>query len=240
MVPLYGMGQKKLIRFAELETFPNVLQYPENMKGNWHTFFPMNTPLTLELGCGKGEYALGLGRLYPGQNFLGVDVKGNRLWVGAKTALREGLRNVGFMRTQIDRIDTYFAKGEVRDIWLTFPDPQLRISKSKKRLTHPHFLRRYQQFLGQDSYIHLKTDSPVLYAFTLDVIQFYDLELVKTTPDLYALGNLDPALSIQTHYEKLDIAGSRAVHYISFRLPERILQDRDEQLNKRTREREAG
>jgi tRNA (guanine-N7-)-methyltransferase len=236
---IISMGQKKLIRFSELETFPNVLQYPENTRGNWHTLFPGKGPITLELACGKGEYALGMGRLYPDRNFLGVDVKGNRIWVGAKTALKEGLSNVFFLRTQIDRISTYFEKGEVKDIWLTFPDPHLRISRSKKRLTHPNFLRKYQQFLGSDSYIHLKTDSPVLYAFTLDVITQYELELNYHTDDLYALPANDPVLQIQTHYEKLDISGSKKIHYVRFRLPEKTLPDKDKQLNERTRERET-
>jgi tRNA (guanine-N7-)-methyltransferase len=234
------MGQKKLIRFAELETFSNVLQYPENMRGKWHESFAGKSRITLELACGKGEYAVGMGRLFPERNFVGVDIKGNRIWVGAKTALQEGLRNILFLRSQIDRIDTYFNKGEVQDIWLTFPDPQLRISKAKKRLTHPKFLRKYQQFLAPDSYIHLKTDSPVLYAFTLDVIQLYGLELAVSTDDLYAEEIKDPVLQIQTHYEKLDIAKSNKIHYLCFRLPEQTLPDKDELLNQRTRERETG
>lgn len=233
------MGQKKLIRFSELETFPNVLQYPENTRGNWHTIFPRKSRITLELACGKGEYAVGMGRLFPDRNFLGVDVKGNRLWVGAKTALKEALNNVFFLRTQIDRIHSYFEKGEVQDIWLTFPDPHLRISRSKKRLTHPNFLRKYQQFLEAGSYIHLKTDSPVLYAFTLDVIDLYGLELAYATEDLYAQELSDPVFQIHTHYEQLDISGSKRIHYVCFRLPEKILPDKDEQLNKRTRDRET-
>lgn len=233
------MGQKKLIRFAELETFPNVLQYPEHMKGNWSRVFKNNRPLTLELACGKGEYALGMGRMFPERNFLGVDLKGNRLWVGAKTAIKEELSNVAFLRTQIDRIDTYFERGEVAEIWITFPDPQLRLSKSRKRLTHPKFLRSYQQFLTPGGYINLKTDSPVLYGFTLEVVALYGLELITATPNLYEQGTDDPVLSIQTHYEKLDIAGSRRIHYLKFALPETPLPDIDEQLKERLRERET-
>lgn len=233
------MGQKKLIRFAELETFPNVLQYPENMKGNWGSVFDNPRPVTLELACGKGEYALGMGRLFPDRNFLGVDLKGNRLWVGAKTALREGLKNVAFLRTQIDRIQTYFEKGEVEEIWITFPDPQLRVSKSKKRLTHPKFLRAYQQFLAPGGYINLKTDSPVLYAFTLEVIALYKLELTASTHNLYEATPADPVLRIQTHYEKLDIAGSQRIHYLKFRLPDTPLPDLDDQLKEQLRERET-
>lgn len=234
------MGQKKLIRFAELETFPNVLQYPENMKGNWSRVFGNTHPITLELACGKGEYAVGMGRLFPDRNFLGVDQKGNRIWVGAKTCIKEGLNNVAFLRTQIDRIDSYFNRGEVGDIWLTFPDPQLRISRSKKRLTHPKFLRMYQQFLGPGSYINLKTDSPVLYRFTLDVVELYGLELVRATDQLYQEAELDAVLQIKTHYEQLDIAGSNRIHYIRFRIGDKELPEQlDEVLKQRTRERET-
>ena len=125
------MGQKKLIRFAELETFPNVLQFPKNIKGKWNEFFRNEKPITLELACGKGEYAVGLGRLYPQKNFIGVDIKGNRIWAGAKKALTEDLNNVAFLRTEIDQLSEYFAKDEVDEIWITFPDPQLRKSKAK-------------------------------------------------------------------------------------------------------------
>src|SRR5262245_11483912 len=133
------MGQKKLIRFAELNTFPNTLQFPKDMGGKWHAFFKNDHSITLELACGKGEYAVGLGQLYPRRNFIGIDLKGNRIWVGAKKALQLGLDNVAFLRTQIDQVAEYFAKNEVAEIWITFPDPQLRLSKAKKRLTHPKF-----------------------------------------------------------------------------------------------------
>src|SRR5690242_2062099 len=124
------MGQKKLERFAELETMPNVLQFPKEMAGKWNDFFQNKFPITLELACGKGEYAVGLGRLYPQRNFIGIDLKGNRIWVGAKKALNENLKNVAFLRTQIDQIAEYFAENEVSEIWITFPDPQLRMSKA--------------------------------------------------------------------------------------------------------------
>jgi tRNA (guanine-N7-)-methyltransferase len=180
------MGQKKLIRFAAIKTFTNVLQHPEGMAGKWDSFFAKPQPLTLELACGKGEYSVGLGRMHPNKNFLGIDIKGNRLYIGAKKALEEPLPNVGFMRAQIDGIETYFAPGEVGEIWLTFPDPQLRISRAKKRLTHPKFLRKYQSFLNSGSSIHLKTDSPVLYTFTKKVIELYGCILVKDYHDVYA------------------------------------------------------
>lgn len=213
------MGQKKLIRFSEIETFANVLQYPQHMPGNWHKHFKNGNPVTLELACGKGEYAVGLGRLYPQRNFLGVDLKGNRIWVGAKTALKENLTNISFLRSQIDRIAEYFTKDEVDEIWITFPDPQLRSSKHKKRLTHPKFLRLYQQFLKPGGIIHLKTDSPVLYRFTKEVIALYALQIHSDTDDLYHTYELNDELKIKTHYEGLDIAQSNRIHYISFSLP---------------------
>jgi tRNA (guanine-N7-)-methyltransferase len=224
------MGQKKLQRFAEVSTFPNVLQYPENTAGTWHQFFHNNNPITLELACGKGEYAVGLGRLYPDRNFLGVDLKGNRIWVGAKKALQEDLKNVGFLRTQIDRIAGYFAPGEVAEIWLTFPDPQLRTSRARKRLTHPKFLRLYQQIMRPGGYIHLKTDSPSLYRFTKWVIDLYDLPVVQDIEDVYAHQPVSDVLSIKTHYESLDIAQSNKVHYLQFVLPATPLPDKDEAL----------
>ncbi|RYY16172.1 MAG: tRNA (guanosine(46)-N7)-methyltransferase TrmB [Chitinophagaceae bacterium] len=224
------MGQKKLKRFAELLEFSNVLQYPEGTAGKWFERFGNKNPITLELACGKGEYALGLARLYPERNFLGIDVKGNRLWVGAKTATRENLGNVFFMRTQIDRIAGYFSAGEVESIWLTFPDPQLRTSKNSKRLTHPKFLGFYQQFLVPGGSVHLKTDSPSLYRFTKWVIGLHDLELVEDVDDLYTMGELSPELKIKTHYENLDIAQSKTVHYLHFRLPETPLPDKTNEL----------
>jgi tRNA (guanine-N7-)-methyltransferase len=216
------MGQKKLVRFAELETFSNVLQYPVSMPGTWNQFFENTYPIVLELACGKGEYALGLAELYPTKNFLGVDQKGNRLWVGAKKALQRNLKNVAFLRIQIDRITEFFGTEEVDEIWITFPDPQLRISKSKKRLTHPKFLRLYYQLLKPKGKIHLKTDSPDLYRFTKKVIDMYGCTLYKDLDDVYAEPGIPKELQIKTHYEALDIAGSRRVHYLCFSLPEQL------------------
>jgi tRNA (guanine-N7-)-methyltransferase len=216
------MGQKKLKRFADLETFPNVLQYPENIKGKWHAHFQNNNPIVLELACGKGEYAVGLGQLYPQKKFIGIDLKGNRIWVGAKKALHENLTNVAFLRTQIDRVADYFEKNEVHEIWITFPDPQLRTGKAKKRLTHPKFLRLYQQFLTPGGFIHMKTDSPVLYRFTKLVIEKYNCTLLEDFDDLYKNESLPDELKIKTHYESLDIAGSNRIYYIKFSLPEAL------------------
>lgn len=223
------MAQKKLYRFAQIKSFPNVLEYPENMKGEWNAFFKNNQPLVLELACGRGEYTIGLAGMFPHQNFIGVDVKGNRMYIGAKQALDTGLHNAAFLRTQIEMIASYFAPGEVDEIWITFPDPQLRLSKAKKRLTHPRFLRLYQQILKPGGRIHLKTDSPDLFRFTLTVARLYDLQLHHVMDNVYADAQRNPVLNIQTHYEKMDIAQSRRTHYICFSLPD-IFPDRDEVL----------
>lgn len=234
------MGQKKLIRFAELNTFSNVLQYPENIKGKWNEFFKNKNPITLELACGKGEYAVGLGQLYSNKNFIGVDQKGNRIWVGAKKALQLQLNNVAFLRIQIDQANEYFAANEVNEIWITFPDPQLRTGKAKKRLTHPKFLRLYQQILGPGGFIHLKTDSPDLYHFTKTVIERYNCILLEDISDVYNSDNISDELMIKTYYESLDIAGSNRIHYLKFSLPE-ILPDKqkDKELQEFLRENET-
>ena len=224
------MAQKKLIRFKEINSFANVLQYPENMHGQWKHFFKNQNPITLELACGKGEYTVGLAKVYPDKNYIGVDIKGNRLWVGAKKCIDEKITNAAFLRTEIDKINSYFNAGEVDEIWITFPDPQLRKSKAKKRLTHPKFLRLYKQFLRLGGYIHLKTDSPDLYYFTKMVIDHYELTIIADIKDLHKNKNLPPELKIQTHYESLDIAGSNAIFYLCFVLPE-MLNGNDETLN---------
>ncbi len=216
------MGQKKLTRFAELASFPNVLQFPSNMAGQWHSLFKNDQPIVVELACGKGEYAVGLGRLNPNKNFIGIDIKGNRLWVGAKKALQENLSNVAFLRVQIDHINEFFDTGEISEIWLTFPDPQLRKSKAKKRLTHPRFLRMYQEFLLPGGKIHLKTDSPELYRFTKKVIELYHCQLHVDWEDLYTQGDLPGELLIKTFYESLNISGSNRVHYLCFTLPQQL------------------
>jgi tRNA (guanine-N7-)-methyltransferase len=222
------MGQKKLKRFAEIKTFPNVLEKPEHMQGKWSDFFKNTNPLVLELACGRGEYTVGLARLYQDKNFLGVDIKGNRIYIGAKKCLDEKLNNGAFLRTQIEMLPTYFNPSEVDEIWITFPDPQLRTAHAKKRLTHPRFLRLYQQLLKQDGIIHLKTDSPKLYDFTKKVIELYGLTKLDDCDDVY--GKSDKGeLKIKTHYEGLDIAQSNKIFYLQFKLPATIV-DIDEQL----------
>ncbi|GAC1380603.1 MAG: tRNA (guanosine(46)-N7)-methyltransferase TrmB [Ginsengibacter sp.] len=219
------MGQKKLKRFSEIKSFSNVLEYPENMKGRWHNYFKNSNRIVLELACGKGEYTVGLAKLYPNQNFIGVDIKGNRMWAGAKYALENNLNNASFLRTHIDKIENYFDKEEVSSIWITFPDPQLRKSRAKKRLTHPYYLRNYLKILTSTGYIHLKTDSPDLYEFTKHVISFFDLSISDDVPNVYATENVSEELSIKTHYEKLDIAKSSKIFYLSFALNDHLLDN---------------
>jgi tRNA (guanine-N7-)-methyltransferase len=257
------MGQKKLIKFAAIKEYNNVLEFPQDMQGKWAAFFDAlkkgtstidisslsisdghfvsnvssinkednaTTPLTLELACGRGEYAVGLGRMFTEQHFIGIDLKGNRIWKGASIANKDGLTNVAFVRSQIELTSNYFAKDEVDEIWITFPDPQLRWSKSKKRLTHPKFLRLYQQFLKNDGIVHLKTDSPLLYNFTLKVIELYGLHLIYKTDNLYAEQNIDPRCLIKTYYEGLDIAQSNKIHYIQFNIDKDLPLELDEVL----------
>jgi tRNA (guanine-N7-)-methyltransferase len=256
------MGQKKLIKFAAIKAYENVLEFPQDMQGKWAAFFDAlnkgispidiaslsisdnpvvlnvssnnndnaSTSLTLELACGRGEYAVGLGRMFPEQQFIGIDLKGNRIWKGASIANKDGLKNVAFVRSQIELTSNYFAKDEVDEIWITFPDPQLRWSKAKKRLTHPKFLRLYQQFLKKDGVVHLKTDSPLLYHFTLKVIEMYGLDLIYKTDHLYAEQNIDPRCLIKTYYEGLDIAQSNKIHYIQFNIDKDLPLELDEIL----------
>lgn len=224
------MGQKKLFRFNEIKGFPNVLEYPENIAGKWKDHFGNGHPIVLELACGRGEYSIGLAVLHPQNNYIGSDIKGNRIYIGAKHALENNLRNAAFLRTQIEKLDEYFSEGEVSEIWITFPDPQLRLSTAKKRLTHPRFLRLYQKFLKPGGIIHLKTDSPDLHRFTSKVIELYGLTLLAETSDAYASAFDSPELRIRTHYESLDIAQSNRIHYIKFQLPA-VIPNHDEVLN---------
>ena len=222
------MAQKKLIRFAQIKSFSNVLEYPVEMQGKWHSFFKNDHPVVLELACGRGEYTNGLAAIHQEQNFIGVDVKGSRMYIGAKYALNNKLNNAAFLRTQIEMLNTYFAAAEVDEIWITFPDPQLRTSTAKRRLTHPRFLRLYQQVLKPRGNIHLKTDSPALFLFTKKVIELYGLLLVDEMEDVYANPH-SQELDIKTHYEGLDIAQSKKIYYLKFQLRGDI-PDRDEAL----------
>ncbi len=233
------MGHKKLVRFEAIKQFKNVLQFPENMAGNWHSFFENKNELTLELACGKGEYTVSLAQKYPLRNFIGVDLKGNRIWAGAKKCLDNNITNAAFLRTQIERIHEYFAKEEVKEIWITFPDPQLRLSKAKKRLTHPRFLRLYQQILTKGGVIHLKTDSPDLYRFTLKVAELYNLNVLEASDDIYSQQEIPQDLDIKTYYESLDIAKSSRVHYVRFTVDNELPAEKDIILKQLLSESEA-
>ena len=225
------MGKGKLAKFAEMETFSNVFQYPFSvvdnvpfeMKGHWREqYFKNNHPVVLELGCGKGEYTVELARLYPEMNFIGVDIKGARMWTGAKQALEEGLKNVAFLRTNIEIIDRFFAESEVQEIWLTFSDPQMK--NAHKRLTSTFFLNRYRKFLVDGGIVHLKTDSNFLFTYTTCMVKENKLPVVFSTEDLYHTEGLDEEthkiLSIQTYYESMWIERGLNIRYMKFFLPQ--------------------
>ena len=223
------MAQKKLLRFAQIKTFENVFEHPTDMQGKWHEYFKNNQPIILELACGRGEYTVSLAKLYPDKNFIGIDIKGNRMYLGAKKALEEKIKNALFLRTQIEKLPDYFNTNEIDEIWITFPDPQLRLSKAKKRLTHPRFLRLYQKVIKAEGRIHLKTDSPDLYFFTKKVNQMLGIEILVDLDDAYNRDNISEELKIKTHYESLDIAGSKKIHYLQFKLPT-VIADIDKKL----------
>ncbi|MFY9309399.1 MAG: tRNA (guanosine(46)-N7)-methyltransferase TrmB [Bacteroidia bacterium] len=207
------MAKRKLKKFAEVNTFNNCffLSFEESraeglpLKGKWRTeYFKNNNPIVLELGCGKGEYTVGLAKRYPDKNFIGVDIKGNRIWTGAKTAVENKMNNVAFIRTRIDYIDTCFSSGEVDEIWITFPDPQPQKTRVRNRLTNMMFINRYRNILQPGGLIHLKTDNEPFYDFTREIISENKLQLLDATNDLYAdTTQRDEALtSIKTYYEK--------------------------------------
>jgi len=214
------VGQNKQYKFSQIEKFENVFQFDKTKKGQWaKAHFRNNHPITLELACGKGEYSTGLGREFPNRNYIGIDIKGNRIYTGAKKALEEGLQNVAFLRTRINQITEYFDEGEVDEIWIIFPDPFLRDSKAKNRLTHQNFLSLYQKILKPGGTIHLKTDSPPLYQFTLETIESVGATVVSNWSDIYGKGLNTGALSIQTFYEKMHLEDGRQINYVSFTLP---------------------
>ena len=220
------MAKNKLKKFAQTEKYPHVHQpdlkvleegYP--MKGNWKKdFFKNKNPLVLELGCGMGEYSVGLAEKFPDKNFLGVDIKGARIWQGATDALNKGLSNVGFLRIRIDWIEACFEKEEVDEIWITFPDPQLKKRKAGKRLTHPDFLKRYNNIIKKKGLIHLKTDSQFLHGFTLGVISGQNHALLDSTHDLYSSPVKREHMEIKTHYEQIYLSKGLPITYLRFRL----------------------
>ena len=220
------MGKGKLAKFADMATYENVFQYPYSvvehvpfpMKGHWHEqYFHNQNPIVLELGCGKGEYAVGLAKLYPDVNFIGVDIKGARMWTGATQAVNEGIRNVAFLRTNIEIIDRFFAEDEVSEIWLTFSDPQMK--NPRKRLTSTYFLERYRRFLIDGGIIHLKTDSNFLFTYTRLMVEKNRLPVLFATENLYAEKIEMVAREIQTYYESMWIARGLDIRYMKFCLP---------------------
>lgn len=232
------MGKNKLRKFAEMEQLPNVVQMPFGqlqsqggctLRGNWHRdFFQNQNPIVLELGCGRGEYTVGLARKFHNKNFIGIDIKGARMWAGAKEAHLAQLRNVGFLRTNIELIENFFAPGEVSEIWITFPDPQMK--KRRKRLTATNFLEMYRRIMSTNGKINLKTDSPFLFEYTSRLIELNKLPVISKTSNLYVNPDgVDNILNIRTHYEQQWLSRGMTIKYLSFTLlPETELSEPQE------------
>ena len=223
------MSKGKLAKFADMAAFSHVFEYPFSvvdnvpfeMRGAWNErFFKNDHPIVLELGCGRGEYTVGLGRLFPGKNFIGVDIKGARMWSGAKESAETGMTNVAFLRTNIEIIDRFFAPGEVSEIWLTFSDPQMK--KATKRLTSTYFMERYRRFLVDNGLIHLKTDSNFMFTYTRYMVEHNHLPVEVLTDDLYHSGLADEILSIRTYYEQQWLDRGLNIKYLRFRLPHEV------------------
>ena len=221
------MGKDKLKRFAENRSFAcfvepefeQMFRTDHPLKGRWHAdFFHNDNPIVLELGCGKGEYTVALAARNPDKNFIGVDIKGARMWRGAKTATETGMTNVGFLRARIEFITSLFAEGEVSEIWITFPDPQLKSRRAKKRLTSPIFLEYYAQLLATDGWINLKTDSQHLYNYTQAVIAQFGLRCEVANNDIYGRGYADEVLSVKTAYETVYLQRGLPITYTRFSL----------------------
>ena len=221
------MSKGKLQKFADMARYPHVFEYPYSvadnvpfsMRGRWREeFFHNPNPVVLELGCGRGEYTVGLAEMFPEKNFIGVDIKGARMWTGATDSLQRGMKNVAFLRTNIEIIDRFFAPGEVQEVWLTFSDPQMK--KATKRLTSTYFLERYRRFLTDGGLVHVKTDSNFLYTYTRLLIEANHLPVEVMTDDLYHSGQADEILSIRTYYEQQWLARGINIKYIRFRLPQ--------------------
>ena len=213
------MGKDKLRKFAEINTFPNVYQMEEGkvLKGKWAVdHFKNNQPLVLELACGKGEYAVNLAKLFPEKNFIGVDLKGNRIWRGARTGVDEGIANLAFLRIQIEDLLDYFGEHEIDEIWITFADPQPQISRERKRLTSPFFLAKYKILLRDGGKMNLKTDNDGLYQYTKEKVEELGLLTHKDTDHLYQSELVDDVLSIKTHYERIYLNKDKSINYIQF------------------------
>jgi len=223
------VGKNKLAKFADMEEFSHVFQVSSRslleggkfeMKGKWNElFFKNDHPVVLELGCGKGEYTVGLGQLYPDKNFIGVDIKGARLWTGAKDSFEKSMNNVAFIRTDIEMIHHFFAENEVSEIWLTFPDPQMK--KVNKRLTATNFIKLYQLFLKTNGLIHLKTDSNFMFTYTCEMVKANEYPVVFSNDNLYSSDLNDPILGIKTFYEQQWLDRGLTIKYIQFKLEKR-------------------
>lgn len=213
------MTRSKLQKFADLDTFVNTFQITSGLKGRWHQhYFQNDHPITLELGCGKGEYSLYLAKRFPKRNFVGVDIKGSRIWNGAKKALQENLTNIAFLRTRIENLAEEFGMSEVETIWIPFPDPYPKRSKAKKRLTSPRFLKLYEQILTPSGKIHMKTDDPNLYRFTLATLKRENHTIVEYHPDLYKVNNPTVECTIRTLFEKKQTRAGHTIKYICFQI----------------------
>lgn len=221
------MGKNKLAKFKDMDEFPHVFQYtfsalqenksPFPLKGKWSTFFGNDNPIVLELGCGKGEYTVALAEIYPDKNFIGVDIKGARMWTGAKSSFQKGMKNVAFIRTNIEIIPEFFAENEVSEIWITFPDPQMK--KVRKRLTSTRFMELYQQFLKPKGIVHLKTDSNFLFQYTCEMLKANAYNVTFRNDDLYHSDFADDKiLSIKTAYEEQWLSRGLTIKYITFEL----------------------
>ncbi|MBR5437261.1 MAG: tRNA (guanosine(46)-N7)-methyltransferase TrmB [Muribaculaceae bacterium] len=217
------MGKNKLKKFRDMDTFDCVFQYPYAtlvatgfpLKGKWHTdFFGNDRPIVVELGCGKGEYTVSLARRYADRNFIGIDIKGARMWTGASEATRDNLKNLAFLRTSIELLPHFFADGEIGEFWITFPDPQMK--KTSKRLTSKRFLELYRQTIGDSAVVNLKTDSPFLYTYTSRLVEANGLEILADSPDLYNSGIADDILSIRTFYEQQWLDRGMTIKYLRF------------------------
>jgi tRNA (guanine-N7-)-methyltransferase len=222
------LGKNKQARWTELKGFDHVIEPPfdevfrhdHRMKGRWHSdWFGNKNPIVLELGCGKGEYSVGLAEMYPGKNFIGIDIKGARMWKGAKESYCKKLPNVAFIRTRIELLGSFFASGEIDEIWLTFPDPQPKRKREKKRLTGPFFLNMYRNFLKDKGIVHLKTDSRELFDYTFSLVKINGLEIITSSTDLYGQLPNNPLLTIRTYYEEIFLKQGILITYLSFRLP---------------------
>lgn len=212
-------SKSKLQKFAELADNPIVFEKNNAMKGNWNTsFFKNNHPIVIELACGKGDYTLGMAKLFPEKNFIGVDIKGNRLWSAARVANLENLTNVAFVREQIDQLENYFDAGEVSEIWITFSDPFPRKGDAKRRLTSQKFLPIYKKIIQANGIIHLKTDSDLLYEFTKEMLTVIPSTILKDYADVYAMQKNDELYGIQTYYEKMHLRDNRTIKYLRFQL----------------------